>query len=158
MGASNSKEEPVYIYGSEVPIGFTPQLKDVLEKGAATAQTSEGNSSTPSATSRDLADGIEKGVAKELARILEKNQLEELRSKERQSSTQELLGEIRDISQQIGAGTSDTQSFESAMVARDRVAACYKQHENRALNCWKEMGEFKNIVAAMEREFIAASS
>ncbi|KAJ2614100.1 hypothetical protein H4S08_001878 [Coemansia sp. RSA 1365] len=158
MGASNSKEEPVYVYGSGIPIGFTPQLKDVLVKDATTAQKAAGNNSTGSAESRDLADEIEKGVAKELARILEKNQLEDLRSKERQTSTEELLGEIRDISQQIGGGTSESQSFGHAMAARDRVAACLKQHENKALNCWKEVGEFKNLVAALEREFIVASS
>ncbi|PIA14887.1 hypothetical protein COEREDRAFT_82479 [Coemansia reversa NRRL 1564] len=158
MGASNSKEEPVYVYGNGVPIGFTPQLKDVLVKDATTAQGTDGNNSTGNAESRDLADEIEKGVAKELARILEKNQLEDLRSKERQISTEELLGEIRDISQQIGGSTSESQSYERAVAARDRVAVCLRQHENKALNCWKEVGEFKSLVADLEREFVVASS
>ncbi|KAJ1731058.1 hypothetical protein LPJ61_002716 [Coemansia biformis] len=163
MGASNSKEQPVHVYGSEIPIGFTPQLKDKLMKEAtADAQKAPGSAKAerPGVSSRELADAVEQEVAKELARILEMSQLEELKAKERQASTAELLGEIRDATQRIGGGgrARGTESFGRAVAARDRVAACFRQHEGRALDCWKEVGEFKALVAALEREAVGASS
>ncbi|KAJ2321341.1 hypothetical protein H4S02_000665 [Coemansia sp. RSA 2611] len=164
MGASNSKQEPVYVYGNEVPIGFTAQLQDKLVKDAASQKQTDSSphtaaaSSTQSVSLRDPTDAVEKEVAKELERILEKQQHDELRSKDRQTSTAELLAEIRDLSQQISAGpTTKSQTFGQAVSARDRVAACLRKSEGRPLDCWKEVSEFKRLVAALEREFVAAA-
>ncbi|KAJ2715963.1 hypothetical protein H4R19_000910 [Coemansia spiralis] len=154
MGASNSKEEPVHIYGGDVPIGFTLQLKDKLAKEAAAQKQQQQPQPQPL-----LADAVEQEVAKELARILEKNQLEELKARGRQASTAELLGEIRDVARQIGGSESSRpESFGEAVAARDRVAACLQLHEGRALDCWKEVGEFKALVATLEREAVGAAS
>ncbi|KAJ2763609.1 hypothetical protein IWQ56_000242 [Coemansia nantahalensis] len=172
MGASNSKEEPIHIYGGEVPIGFTVQLKDKLEKEAATQQRQQKqqqkqqqqqkqNQEQQQIQQQRLADAVEQEVARELARILEKSQLEELKAKEHQASTAELLGEIRDVARQIGSGGGQSrrpESFGDAVAARDRVAACLRQHEGRALDCWKEVGEFKALVSALEREAVGTSS
>ncbi|KAJ2743292.1 hypothetical protein GGI20_003861 [Coemansia sp. BCRC 34301] len=153
MGASNSKKEPVYVYASDVPIGFTAQLKEKLVAEATTTPD------TPAATdSRDLADKIDEGVARELARILEKSQLEELMAKDRQVSTSDLLREIRDVSQQISfSPTVRSPTFERSLQARDRVTACLKENAGRTLDCWKEVGEFKDLVATLEKEFVALS-
>ncbi|KAJ2105773.1 hypothetical protein GGI16_002213 [Coemansia sp. S142-1] len=155
MGASNSKNEPVYVYASQVPIGFTAQLKDKLVSEATTTPNPPAEEGAV-AKSRDLADKVDEGVAKELARILEKNQLEELKAKERQVSTSDLLREIRDVSHQIAANpTTKSPTYEQALHARDRVAACLKDNAGRTLNCWKEVCEFKSLVATLESEFVA---
>ncbi|KAJ2833871.1 hypothetical protein GGI24_000664 [Coemansia furcata] len=155
MGASNSKNEPVYVYASEVPIGFTAQLKDKLVSEATMTP------SPPAANvdnSRDIADKIDEGVAKELARILEKSQLEELMAKERQASTSDLLREIRDVSHQIASNPSTkSATFEQSLQARDRVVACLKDNAGRTLDCWKEVSEFKALVTTLESEFVAMS-
>ncbi|KAJ2779786.1 hypothetical protein H4R18_003814 [Coemansia javaensis] len=150
MGASNSKQEPVHVYSGTVPLGFTPQLKDKLEKEAKEAKAA------PAAT----PDAVEAEVARELARILEKSQLEELKARERQTSTAELLAEIRDVAQQIGTSgpARESQSFRAALLARDRAAACLLDHKDRALDCWQEVAAFKSLVAALERETISAPS
>ncbi|KAI8319628.1 hypothetical protein GQ54DRAFT_299200 [Martensiomyces pterosporus] len=171
MGASNSKQEPVVVYGNEVPIGFTPQLSDRLVKEATAAQggakadkrsdkTSDESSagSRAEVNSRDLADQVEKQVASELSRILEKSQLEDLRSKERQTSTAELLSEIRDITQQISSSPSaKSQTYAKSLQARDHAVSCLRENSGRALDCWKEVQEFKTLVSDLEREFVAAS-
>ncbi|KAJ2159032.1 hypothetical protein GGF46_003324 [Coemansia sp. RSA 552] len=162
MGSSNSKSEPVYVYGSEVPIG----LKDKIAREAASSQPAQqpaaaaapGSSGPAQVSSHDLADEVEKEVAKELARILEKSQNEQLKARERQASTAELLSEIRDASQQMGAGrAAGLAALGQAAQARDRVAGCLRQHEGRALDCWKEVDEFRGLVAELEREFVAGS-
>ncbi|KAJ2355800.1 hypothetical protein IWW50_003127 [Coemansia erecta] len=163
MGASNSKQEPVYVYGGEVPIGFTAQLQDKLVKDASSqskaSEKTQTSSSAQGVKSHDLANEVEKEVAKELERILEKQQHDLLRSKDRQTSTAELLSEIRDLSQQIGASpAAQSQTYSQAVGARDRVAACLRKNEGKTLDCWKEVGEFKGLVAALEREFVSAAN
>ncbi|KAJ2821285.1 hypothetical protein FBU31_004957 [Coemansia sp. 'formosensis'] len=160
MGASNSKNEPVYVYASEVPIGFTAQLKDKLVSEAT--MTPSPPAATAAAAnvdnSRDIADKIDEGVAKELARILEKSQLDELMAKERQASTSDLLREIRDVSHQIVSNPSTkSATFEQSLQARDRVVACLKDNAGRTLDCWKEVSEFKALVTTLESEFVAIS-
>ncbi|KAJ1853927.1 hypothetical protein GGH12_004506 [Coemansia sp. RSA 1822] len=163
MGASNSKQEPAYVYGSDVPIGFTVGLKEKLLKEASAQKEAKdkartASSSPESVCSRDTAEEVEKAVAKELERILEKQQHDQLRSKDRQASTAELLGEIRDLSQQINTSpTAQSQTYGQAVNARNQVAACLRKNEGKALDCWKEVSEFKSLVATLEREFVAAS-
>ncbi|KAJ2696305.1 hypothetical protein H4218_004690 [Coemansia sp. IMI 209128] len=159
MGASNSKKEPVYVYASEVPIGFTAQLKDKLVSEAASAPNKPAADPPAAvANSRDLADKVDEGVAKELARILEKGQLEELMAKERQASTSDLLREIRDVSNQIASNpATKSPTFERSLQAHDRVVACLKANAGRTLDCWKEVSEFKTLVAALKTEFVAMS-
>ncbi|KAJ2459111.1 hypothetical protein GGF42_001669 [Coemansia sp. RSA 2424] len=158
MGASNSKKEPVYVYASEVPIGFTAQLKEKLVSEATLPPPSQPNAPAATTNSRDLADKIDEGVAKELARILEKSQLEELMAKDRQASTSDLLREIRDVSHQLSSSTTVTSpTFELSLQARDRVTACLKENAGRTLDCWKEVAEFKSLVATLESEFVAMS-
>ncbi|KAJ2009251.1 hypothetical protein GGI04_000631, partial [Coemansia thaxteri] len=115
MGAKNSKEAPVYVYAQDVPISITTQLEDRLIREATSAKDTSGtrnrhstNMNADSATAAgstgstsSLADKVDELVARELARILEKQQLEELKSKERQASTSDLLREIRDLTEQI---------------------------------------------------------
>ncbi|KAI9500455.1 hypothetical protein GGI25_006044 [Coemansia spiralis] len=175
MGSSNSKDERVYVYSAGVPLNVTPQLAKSINKNANNAGSEEGSSeaqqssntsssiksgfaSSSSLNSRNLADAVEEEVSKELSRILEKNQYEELQSKERQASTTELLNEIRDITQQISSSpTSKSQTFTRSIQARDRVTSCLKDNSERPLNCWKEVSDFKNLVATLESEFVAAS-
>ncbi|KAJ2537687.1 hypothetical protein EV175_006648 [Coemansia sp. RSA 1933] len=164
MGASNSKEERVYIYADQIPLGFTPQLNEVLVKASAKpakqqpADSSEHTkklSDNAADYSRDLVD---EEVAKELARILEKNQLDELQSKARQASSAEILNEIRDITHQINASPSaKSPAFEQSLHARDRVSSCLVDNADTPLNCWKEVSDFKALVATLESEFVAAS-
>ncbi|KAJ2870048.1 hypothetical protein GGH93_005861, partial [Coemansia aciculifera] len=159
MGASNSKNEPVYVYASQVPIGFTAQLKDKLVSEATTTPNPPAAAAAAGAmaNSRDLADKVDEGVAKELARILEKNQLEELKAKERQASTSDLLREIRDVSHQIASNpTTKSPTYELALHARDRVAACLKDNAGRTLDCWKDVCEFKSLVATLESDITAS--
>ncbi|KAJ1862965.1 hypothetical protein LPJ78_004366 [Coemansia sp. RSA 989] len=161
MGASNSKQEPVHIYGSDVPIGFSVQLQDKLVKDTTApgtkAQKPSSAAGTQSINSRELSDAVEKEVAKELERILEKQQHDQLRAKERQSSTAELLSEIRELSQQINSGpATQSPSFAEAVGARDRAAQCLRNNEGRALDCWKEVSTFKSLVAGLQREFVAS--
>ncbi|KAJ2452066.1 hypothetical protein EV183_003182 [Coemansia sp. RSA 2336] len=161
MGASNSKQEPVHIYGSDIPIGFSVQLQDRLVKDTAAPSSAKAQkpstAGTQSVNSRDLTDAVEKEVAKELERILEKQQHDQLRAKERQSSTAELLSEIRELSQQINSGPATrSSSFAEAVDARDRAAQCLRNNEGRALDCWKEVSTFKNLVAGLQREFVAS--
>ncbi|KAJ2803255.1 hypothetical protein H4S07_004500 [Coemansia furcata] len=159
MGASNSKNEPVYVYASEVPIGFTAQLKDKLVSEATMTPSPPAAAAAANVdNSRDIADKIDEGVAKELARILEKSQLDELMAKERQASTSDLLREIRDVSHQIASNPSTkSATFEQSLQARDRVVACLKDNAERTLDCWKEVSEFKTLVTTLESEFVAMS-
>ncbi|KAJ2487396.1 hypothetical protein IWW37_005256 [Coemansia sp. RSA 2050] len=158
MGASNSKKEPVYVYASEVPIGFTAQLKDKLVSEAASTPNKPAADAAVVANPHGLADKIDEGVAKELARILEKGQLEELMARERQASTSDLLREIRDVTNQIASSpTTKSPTFERSLQAHDRVVACLKENAGRTLDCWKEVSEFKALVAILESEFVAMS-
>ncbi|KAJ2846232.1 hypothetical protein IWW36_004449 [Coemansia brasiliensis] len=146
MGASNSKQEPL-------------QDKLVKDTAAPSAKVRElPAAGTQSVNSRDLSDAVEKEVAKELERILEKQQHDQLRAKERQSSTAELLSEIRELSQQINAGpAAQSPSFAEAVDARNRAAQCLRNNEGRALDCWKEVSTFKSLVAGLQREFVASN-
>ncbi|KAJ1767581.1 hypothetical protein LPJ74_005291 [Coemansia sp. RSA 1843] len=148
---------------------FTPQLKDELAKAGASHTTkplptqhgsanSEKASTAAAAAAANSHDLVEAEVAKELARILEKIQLDELQSKERQASSAEILNEIRDITQQIGSSPSTkSAAFKQSIHARDRVSSCLRDNADRPLNCWKEVSDFKALVAALESEFVAAS-
>ncbi|KAJ2636230.1 hypothetical protein GGF40_003135 [Coemansia sp. RSA 1286] len=159
MGASNSKSERVYVYGNDVPIGFTPQLQEKLvkdaETGASKAEPPKPAASAPS----DMEEKVDALVAKELARILEKNQLDDMKARDRNASTTELLNEIRDISRQIQASPSTkSPTFAKALQARDRVATCLRDNSGRALDCWSEVAEFRALTATIEKEFASGSN
>ncbi|KAJ1876980.1 hypothetical protein H4R99_002574 [Coemansia sp. RSA 1722] len=159
MGASNSKSEKVYVYGNDVPIGFTPQLQEKLvkdaETGASKAEPPKPAASAPS----DMEEKVDALVAKELARILEKNQLDDMKARDRNASTTELLNEIRDISRQIQASPSTkSPTFAKALQARDRVASCLRDNSGRALDCWSEVAEFRALTATIEKEFASGSN
>ncbi|KAJ1814324.1 hypothetical protein LPJ75_002821 [Coemansia sp. RSA 2598] len=164
MGASNSKSERVYVYGNDVPIGFTPQLQEKLVRDAESASTKpESPKQTApapaSSAASDIDEKVDALVAKELARILEKNQLDDMKARDRNASTTELLNEIRDISRQIQASPSTkSPTFAKALQARDRVAACLRDNSGRALDCWSEVAEFRALTATMEKEFAAGSN
>ncbi|KAJ2386340.1 hypothetical protein GGI23_006515 [Coemansia sp. RSA 2559] len=122
------------------------------------AAGSSGHSEKISADTANSHDLVEQEVAKELARILEKNQLDELQSKERQASSTEILHEIRDITRQIGSSPfANSAAFGQSLHARDRVTSCLVDNADRPLNCWKEVSDFKSLVATLESEFVAAS-
>ncbi|KAI7821136.1 hypothetical protein BX661DRAFT_188671 [Kickxella alabastrina] len=165
MGASNSKEEPVYVYSNSVPIGFTPQLKEKLVKDATEKQNQAQNRTQTQTNpdpakfdSTDLQDKVEGLVAKELARILEKNQLDDLQARDRNASTTELLSDIRDVARQIAASTSTrSPTYEESLRARDRVAACLADNAGRPLDCWSHVAEFKALAKTLEAEFAAGA-
>ncbi|KAJ1644526.1 hypothetical protein LPJ64_003800 [Coemansia asiatica] len=161
MGASNSKNERVYVYGNDVPIGFTPQLQEKLVKDAeaAPAKAESPKPAADASTPSDIDEKVDALVAKELARILEKNQLDDMKARDRNASTAELLNEIRDVSRQIQASPSTkSPTFAKALQARDRVAACLRDNSGRALDCWSEVAEFRALTATIEKEFVAGSN
>ncbi|KAJ1901474.1 hypothetical protein LPJ66_000756 [Kickxella alabastrina] len=170
MGASNSKEEPVYVYGNNVPIGLKEKLvKDATEKQTQTqtqtqnrtqnrTQTQQNVVAAPPVDSTDLQDKVEGLVAKELARILEKNQLDDLQARDRNASTAELLSDIRDVARQIAASTSTrSPTYEESLRVRDRVAACLADNAGRPLDCWSHVAEFKALAKTLEAEFAAGA-
>ncbi|KAJ2720947.1 hypothetical protein GGI07_004297 [Coemansia sp. Benny D115] len=165
MGAANSKEEPVYVYGKDIPIGFSRQLGEKLVKKAQ-EESVETKPVAPvaaplassTATARELTEKTEELVAKELERILEKQQIEDQKACERQASTTELLNEIRDITRQINASPSTrSPAFALSLRARDRVAACLIDNAGRPLDCWAEVAEFKALADTLQTEFAAGS-
>ncbi|KAJ2236631.1 hypothetical protein H4R99_003066 [Coemansia sp. RSA 1722] len=159
MGASNSKSERVYVYGNDVPIGFTPQLQEKLVKDAETGASKVEPPKPAASAPSDMEEKVDALVAKELARILEKNQLDDMKARDRNASTTELLNEIRDISRQIQASPSTkSPTFAKALQARDRVATCLRDNSGRALDCWSEVAEFRALTATIEKEFASGSN
>ncbi|KAJ1932464.1 hypothetical protein GGF37_007046, partial [Kickxella alabastrina] len=149
---------------------FTPQLKEKLVKDATEkqnqaqnrtqtqTQTQQNVVAAPPVDSTDLQDKVEGLVAKELARILEKNQLDDLQARDRNASTTELLSDIRDVARQIAASTSTrSPTYEESLRARDRVAACLADNAGRPLDCWSHVAEFKALAKTLEAEFAAGA-
>ncbi|KAJ1861951.1 hypothetical protein LPJ73_000893 [Coemansia sp. RSA 2703] len=165
MGASNSKSEKVYVYANDVPIGFTPQLKEKLVSEAANPQQQQKQQQKQQPAIDTDASGLEEKVdervARELARILEKREIDDANARDRHASTAELLADIRDIQRQIDTSPATASpAFAAALVARDRVAACLRHNaaHARALDCWREVAEFRAAAAMLERQFAAAGS
>ncbi|KAJ1721982.1 hypothetical protein LPJ53_003555 [Coemansia erecta] len=164
MGASNSKSEKVYVYANDVPIGFTPQLKEKLVNEAATStQQQQTPAKQPAADSgaSGLEDKVDALVARELARILEKREIDDANARDRHASTAELLADIRDIQRQIDTSPATASpAFGAAIAARDRVASCLRDNaaHARALDCWREVADFRAAAATLERQFAAAGS
>ncbi|KAJ2785010.1 hypothetical protein GGI15_002076 [Coemansia interrupta] len=136
MGASNSKSEKVYVYATDVPIGFTPQLKEKLVDEAAAMQQQQQQQKQQPAIDSDAAgleDKVDARVARELARILEKREIDEANARDRHAA---------------------------ALAARDRAASCLRDNaaNARALDCWREVADFRAAAATLERQFAAASS
>ncbi|KAJ1736752.1 hypothetical protein LPJ72_001112 [Coemansia sp. Benny D160-2] len=170
MGAANSKEERVYVYANQIPLGLTPKLEQGLAK--ASSRSSSSSQAAPVAAepthkdaapagemnSLDLARLVDEEVGKELARILEKQQMDGLQAKERQASSAEMLSEMRDIAQQINNGSAATRSaaFEKSIDARNRVSECLRDNADRPLNCWKAVGDFRALVGVLESEHVAS--
>ncbi|KAJ2656873.1 hypothetical protein IWW48_004797 [Coemansia sp. RSA 1200] len=168
MGAANSKEERVYVYANQIPLGLTPKLEQGLAKASSSNSSSQvapvatepAHKDAPASemNSLDLARLVDEEVGKELARILEKQQMDGLQAKERQASSAEMLSEMRDIAQQINNGSAATRSaaFGKSIDARNRVSECLRDNADRPLNCWKAVGDFRALVGVLESEHVAS--
>ncbi|KAJ1946155.1 hypothetical protein EC988_005602, partial [Linderina pennispora] len=140
---------------------FSPGLNEKLVREAQTKKKQPAAPAKPSGaqlSEKQIADKVEQGVAQELARILEQTQLAAMQAKERQASTADLLNEIRDTTALLGERRGEkSPTFQSALAKRDAVAACLREKGGRTLDCWEEVGEFKQAVGELEREFVAGS-
>lgn len=160
MGASQSKPDAAgrqRVFTSEIPIQFGEPLVEHLN----------GQLESDSTRATSLEIRIQERVAEELRRMAEQEndmmrQVEERLSTQSSDAATKAIArreEMQRLLQQVRAkAESQPKQVEmepSTEKAREALVSCLRTYQNRPLDCWQQVEDFKSEVRKLEEKFIA---
>ncbi|KAF7796511.1 hypothetical protein EIP86_007689 [Pleurotus ostreatoroseus] len=174
MGASQSRSEPdEKIFYTETPIQFSPDVVNHLADNVAAPEPSAERQASIDAQIRSRIHAElehlrqeEDQVRQEIESALEKENLDRERAMAGKESVAEdeaaggvkssaaLMGDLEEVRQKIERFQTRRAlgEFPEVQTASNAVVNCYKRsHPKSALDCWREVEEFKASVGRVEQ-------
>ncbi|KAI9887444.1 MAG: hypothetical protein M1823_000702 [Watsoniomyces obsoletus] len=183
MGSSTSKENPQgsqHVFSSTTPVRFSQEMLNSLQSSGETDSTRA--KSLEARIQARVADELRRLEERESQRIRELEEQissssssssgqqtsnstssvgsENNKQQEGQGNRQVELGrepiqrEIEALRQKL-QGRKKVRELDGEVVhAREEVIQCLQSHQQRPLDCWREVEAFKKHVARLEGEFV----
>ncbi|KAI8636673.1 hypothetical protein BD408DRAFT_425756 [Parasitella parasitica] len=157
MGATQSKSsEPVIFYNQGSPLQFSQGFE----------QNTPKNDKQPAAVSAESNEKIEQlvreRVEEELKRVRSQQEQVNKRTygdlaKQNIDNDHNSIAMAEDIDGMIQKLQRSTPSEIPKAIAESQEAliVCYKKNQDRPLDCWEEVEQFKHAVAEEQKKFIA---
>ncbi|KAG0360361.1 hypothetical protein BC939DRAFT_453897 [Gamsiella multidivaricata] len=156
MGASQSKgdNQPMVFVNEEnpIPVRVSSAFVNQLQQSQPTAGSSQ-----------DIEAQVRQRVQAELARIqAEKSTSADTTHVGYKSSTNANAvvteQEMETLGKKQGAHTKQIKVLpEEITKAQEALVQCYKKNQERSLDCWAEVQEFKDLVQKAQNAFIATA-
>ncbi|KAL1745439.1 hypothetical protein HDZ31DRAFT_36423 [Schizophyllum fasciatum] len=170
MGAGQSRSEPSEkIFRNETPIQFSGDVVSALaDRAAATAPSPERQASIDEHIRGRITAELarlraeEEGVQAEIARALEKENLDRERGMAGAAdeaggvrSSTALMGDLEEIRTKVDRFKErrGLKDFPAVKAGAEAVAECYRKNQTTPLDCWREVEHFRGAVLQAERDF-----
>ncbi|KAK0210493.1 hypothetical protein DFS33DRAFT_297414 [Desarmillaria ectypa] len=172
MGASQSRPDDK-VFVNETPIQFSQDVVDQLSADLSARDVTPERQSTLDAHIRSRIQSEiehlrkeEQEVRERIEQALEKENLDRERSLAGETVTGDetgsvkdsvsLLNDLEDIRQKVDRFHSrkDLQEVPQVKSYQEAVLACYRKKAGKSLDCWREVGLFKEAVAQLEQKYV----
>ncbi|KAE9406967.1 hypothetical protein BT96DRAFT_933634 [Gymnopus androsaceus JB14] len=175
MGASQSKSNAGdAVFRSEIPVQFSPDVVEQLSERQASATPTPERQSTLDEHIRSRIQSevkqlrkAEEQVQHEIQLALEKENLDREKAMAGEVSGEQeagvgsvkssaaLLGDLEETRSKIDRFQSrkSLADYPELKAGQEALVSCYKSHVTSSLECWKEVANFRNSVAQLEKDY-----
>jgi len=171
MGADQSKpsqEEEKVVYSDQSNVSFSSDLLNHLSDSLSSPTPTPARQETLDShirqriqTELQRLQAEEQEVRAEIERVLEKENLDKevAGAEEGKEVHSEILSrDMEELKKKVekfeGARAMRGEGREEVKAKQEAVVSCYKSNPSRPLDCWREVGDFKESVAKLEQHYI----
>ncbi|KAJ3742024.1 hypothetical protein DFH05DRAFT_1574552 [Lentinula detonsa] len=175
MGASQSRSDNgQVVFRSETPVQFSPDVVEQLsERQVSATPTPERQSTLDEHVRTRIQKEVkhlrkaEEEIQQEIRLALEKENLDREKAMAGQVSDEHgagagsvkssaaLMGDLEEIRFKIDRFQTrrSLANYPGPKASQEALVSCYKTHPMSSLDCWKEIANFKNSVAQLEKDY-----
>ncbi|ORX91882.1 hypothetical protein K493DRAFT_339089 [Basidiobolus meristosporus CBS 931.73] len=150
MGAQQSRQEPLVFYGeSDVALKFSHDFVNQLQRNNHSNSSNDHKSDSLSPAEIDQI--VEKRVSQELKKIRSSLAVEQEKKRPSTKVIEQDLERLADKNK-IRSEKPLAPEIEER---QQNLISCYKNNQDKPLDCWKEVEMFKESVEKARKEFVA---